>query len=383
MDSPSPSVALRLHSVIDSLSGELSARDYRTGGGLRLRWEAGRITEAMAIPLPANEPGALWVAPALFDLQINGYGGVDFQNDTCDEAALLAATQALRRDGCPRYLLTLITHPWPQLLARLARFKALRDGHPDLRRAIVGWHIEGPFLSREPGFIGAHDPGAVCDPCPQAMDQLKAVSGGDPVLLTLAPERPGSPETIRRAREHGFIVSAGHTNASRADLAAAAEAGLAAFTHLGNGCPQQLDRHDNILWRVFDRQPGLTAGLIPDTHHVSPQAFRLFHRVLPQIYWTTDAMSGAGAPPGRYRLGPHEIEVGTDRVARQPGKTNFAGSALEPFEGIVRGAAMLGEPWQAVWDFFSLRPARLLGLPAGLEPGAPALFCLVESPPVP
>jgi len=376
MPSHAPAPPPRLHSVIDTPAGELTARHYRSGAGLRLRWEAGRITEA--VPVPAPETGTLRVAPALFDLQINGYGGIDFQNDTCDEAALLGATEALRRDGSPRYLLTLITHPWPRLLDRLARFKAIRDAHPLLRRAIAGWHIEGPFLSGTPGFVGAHDPEAVCDPTPGALDALKAITGDDPVLLTLAPERPGSPETIRRAREHGFVVSAGHTNASRADLAAAVEAGLSAFTHLGNGCPQQLDRHDNILWRVFD-QPGIMAGIIPDTHHVSPQAFRLFHRVLPEIYWTTDAMSGAGAPPGLHALGPHRIEVGEDRVARQPGKTNFAGSALEPFEGIVRGAAMLGKPWREVWDYFSLQPARLMGLPAGLEPGDPALFALVEA----
>src|SRR5256886_5679973 len=86
-----------------------------------------------------------------------------------------------------------------------------------------------------------------------------------------------------------------------------------AFTHLGNGCPRELDRHDNILWRVFET-PGLTVSLIPDSIHVSPAPFRLFHRELASICYTTDAMSAAGAPPGLYKIGSLEVEVGPDLI---------------------------------------------------------------------
>lgn len=370
-------IPLFLNEIRDTPSGELVGRHYRNGEAVRLCWSDHTLTSIeRATALPAGAP---WIAPALVDVQVNGYAGIDFQQDSVGEAELLQAARGLRRDGCPRFLLTLITREWNAHLGQLARLKAIRDANPELRQAIFGWHIEGPFISGEPGFIGAHDPEVACNPTPQAIEELKATVGDDPLLLTLAPERPGSVEAITRARQLGIVISAGHTNASRAQLDAAADAGLAAFTHLGNGCPQQLDRHNNILWRVLD-QNRLIAGIIPDTHHVTPPVFRLFHRLLPadQIYWTTDAMTGAGAPPGCYTMGRLMIEVGEDRIARQPGMQNFAGSTVDPLSAIRNGATMLGKRWNDVWDFFSVNPARLMGRSHGLEIGSEAVFCLLS-----
>jgi len=141
-----------------------------------------------------------------------------------------------------------------------------------------------------------------------------------------------------------------------------------------------LDRHDNILWRALDT-PGLTVGLIPDQIHVSPALFRLVHRALgdDKIYYTTDAMAAAGAPPGRYTIGVLEVEVGADQIVRQPGKTNYAGSALTPIDGVRRAASMLSCGWPNAWNRLSVRPAGFMGIEHGLTPGCPADFCLVES----
>ena len=140
-----------------------------------------------------------------------------------------------------------------------------------------------------------------------------------------------------------------------------------------------MDRHDNILWRVFET-PGLTVSLIPDRIHVSARLFRLAHRVLgaEAIYYTTDAMSAAGAPPGRYKLGEMELEVGADQIVRQPGQALFAGSALRPIEGVFRAAQMLGCAWQRVWPRFSEAPAKLMELRNELALGQPADFCVLE-----
>jgi N-acetylglucosamine-6-phosphate deacetylase len=100
-----------------------------------------------------------------------------------------------------------------------------------------------------------------------------------------------------------------------------------------------------------------------------------------RIIYITDAMAAAGSPPGRYRLGAMELEVGQDRIVRQPGKTNFAGSALTPVEAVFNAAHILGVPWQEAWLRMSTGPAKWLGLPAGLEVGAPADFCLVKATP--
>jgi N-acetylglucosamine-6-phosphate deacetylase len=256
----------------------------------------------------------------------------------------------------------------------------LRAQSEELRRAIAGWHIEGPFLSPEPGFHGAHNPAVMRDPKPQDADVLREITGDDLLLLTLAPEREGALETIRRAVSLNTTVSLGHTNASADRIQQAVNAGATGFTHLGNGCPSLLDRHDNILWRVLEC-PDLTISLIPDRIHVSPALFRILHRFVnsSRLCYTTDAMAAAAASPGRHRLGAIEVEVGEDRIVRQPGKTNFAGSALRPIEGVFRSAEMLHASWRSTWKSLSITPASFLGLPHGLEPGQPAEFCLVEA----
>ena len=359
-------------------SGEVHAWRFATSEPVRARWADGHITKLETVSDPPREN--LWIAPGLMDLQVNGYAGIDFQNDELTADDLLVAARGLRSAGCTRFLIALITDDWARLLNRLRHLSSLRSSVLELQQAIVGWHIEGPFLSAEPGFHGAHDPSWMRDPAPGLIRELRAAAGDDLLLVTLSPERSGALAAIEEAKVQNMVVSLGHTDASAAVLRQAVCAGARAFTHLGNGCPRALDRHDNILWRVFET-PGLMVSLIPDQIHVSPPLFRLIHRVLgPEaIYYTTDAMSAAGAPPGRYRLGRMELDVGADQIVRQPGQTLFAGSALRPIDGVFRAAQMLDRSWMEIWPRFSEAPAKLLGLRNELAVGQPANFCLLTA----
>jgi N-acetylglucosamine-6-phosphate deacetylase len=329
-------------------------------------------------PLAEEFPTDYWVAPGLVDIQVNGFAGVDFQTGEISLEALLTAARGLRRAGCTRFLPTLVTDEWERMLGKLGRMRELRSHSAELSAAMVGWHLEGPFLSNQPGYCGAHDAEFMRDPKPECVRQLREAAGEDLVLLTLAPERAGAIEAIGLAVSLGMRISLGHTDASAAVIARAIAAGASGFTHLGNGCPQALDRHDNILWRVLETCR-LTVSLIPDGMHVSPAFFRLAHRLLPSeaVIYVTDAMAAAGAPPGRYALGPRQLEVGVDQVVRLPGQPYFAGSALRPVDGVWRAASMAEEPWQAAWRRFSQLPAEWLGLPCGLGVGKRADFCLI------
>lgn len=357
-------------------TGELTAWHFATRQPVRVRWANGIITHLEAAAPPTEE---VWLAPPLFDVQVNGYAGVDFQQDNLQADDLLRAARALRQDGSVSFLLTLITDDWSRLTARLRHLVSVRLQSAELRSAIAGWHIEGPFLSPEPGFHGAHDPALMVDPTSEHIRELRQITGDDPLLLTLAPERRGALAAIQLATSLGARVSLGHTDASAEILAQAVQAGATMFTHLANGCPRELDRHDNILWRVCET-PGLTPSFIPDRIHVSPAPFRLLHRVLNDaVFYTTDAMAAAGAGPGRYTIGHLQVEVDADQIVRQPGRTNFAGSALRPVEGVFRAAAMLNCPWPEVWKRFSTAPARLMGLRNEIAVGERAAFCLVRT----
>jgi N-acetylglucosamine-6-phosphate deacetylase len=352
--------------------------DHRTGRAVRLTCADGKIQsiEPLAGAAPAGLPRLL---PPLIDIQINGYASVDFQRDDCTLAELEQAATGLAVGGCGRFFVTLITNRWPRMLARLRHYQALRAASPMLMRRIAGWHLEGPFMSPKPGFHGAHPPECMEAPSAAKMHELKAIVGDEPTLLTMAPEWPEAPVAIRVARALGFRVWLGHTDATAEQLTAAVDAGAEGMTHLGNGCPGEMHRHDNIIFRTLD-DPRLWASIIPDRIHVSAPVFRIMHQVLgnARICYTTDAMSAAGAGPGVFDLAGMKVEVGADGVVRQPGKMNFAGSSLAPIEGIRRAAAMLRRQPAEVWDGFSTQLEKFMRLPPSLSVGEPADYCLLH-----
>ena len=359
--------------------GRRVGRDWASGQTVVVSWSSG-VIDAVE---PVGEGGAAentWLAPGLVDLQVNGFGGVDFQDPDVSFDQLKAAVVRLRERGCGALFLTLITDRWEQMLAKLQRLVSLRDASPFLREAIVGWHLEGPFLSVEEGYRGAHDPAFMRDPLPGDLSDLLSVVGEDRVLMTVAPERPGVLELIEAGVSKGLQFSLGHCAAQPDQLAAAIQAGARGITHWGNGIPQSLPRHDNWFWTIID-QAGLHVGLIPDGIHLPPTVFRGMHAALRgshEIYYTTDAMAAGGAGPGRYKLAGQSLEVGTDRVVRIPGQPNFAGSSLDPLDGVCRASQMLGVSWREAWERFSLASTRFVGLDWGLVAGAPACFCEIS-----
>lgn len=281
-----------------------------------------------------------------FDLQVNGFAGVDFQDAALTQAQLRHAVDALLRHRTGGILLTLITDRIDALAAKLAQIERYRAADPVIAGVVVGYHLEGPHMSALPGYFGAHPRELMTPPDGAAFDRLQAAANGRVRLVTIAPELRGSPEYIAHVRAAGARVAIGHSNASDAEIDAAIAAGLTLCTHLGNGVPMELPRHDNIIQRLLARDE-LTAVFIPDGLHVPPRVLKNFVRAKPRdkVLFTTDCMAAAGAGPGRFRIGRLEIEVGADGVVREPGKPNFAGSSLTMDAAAVNVSAWLG--WSA------------------------------------
>lgn len=311
-------------------------------------------------PAPSSAPPR---RRSLFDIQINGFAGIDFQQPTLDAPDFLHAIRALAMAETLRFFPTLITDSIPALVAKLENLELLCKAHPEAAEAIAGYHLEGPWLSPEPGFRGAHDPRFMGAPCLTDFHQLQRAAGGKIRLLTLAPEWPGSEDFIRALTGEGVHVSLGHTDASDHEIDRAIQAGARFCTHLGNGVPAVLPRHDNIIQRLLARDE-LTAFFIPDGIHLPPAVLRNFHRAKPpgRALFTTDAMAAAGAPPGRYRLAGLELEVGADRIVRLPGSAHFAGSALSPDRMPHHLSAWLGMDPEAARHACSTAPAAAFGI---------------------
>jgi N-acetylglucosamine-6-phosphate deacetylase len=297
----------------------------------------------------------------LFDLQVNGFSGVDFQSAPA-LGPLRFACESLRACGMRRILATFITDSFHATVSKLVAFETHRAADPLIRETIVGYHLEGPYLSAEPGYRGAHPASEMRDPDWSEFLRFQDAANGGIRLVTLAPERGGSAEFIEAAVGQGVRISLGHTNASEVQIDEAIRAGATLCTHLGNACPQELHRHDNVIQRLLARDE-LIACLIPDGMHLPPGVLRNLFRAKPagKVIFTTDAMSAAGAGPGRYRLGGLELAVGADGIVRMPGAANFAGSSLRLDEGVSQAARWLGIGLEEASHCASEVPAEALG----------------------
>jgi N-acetylglucosamine-6-phosphate deacetylase len=322
----------------------------------------GRIVEVLDhVPAPGPHHLRLdrgLLTAGLVDLQVNGSFGVDVVGASVDQLRDLAG--GLARAGVTAFAPTFITAPLDQLgrgVDGVADAKEQLAGLPVAR--ILGAHLEGPFLS--PLHAGAHDPALMRDPDAGALDVLLE----DPrraaaiALVTLAPERAHALEAVARLSGGGVLVSIGHTDATAAQTAAAADAGARMVTHLFNA-QRRLDHHEpgpagHAL--VDDR---FTLGLVADGHHVHADALRLALAAAPgRVALVTDALAAAGMPSGTYTLGGTEVRVRRGDVARRTDGT-IAGSTLT-LDAAVRHVIALGTDPGLALDAASRVPADALG----------------------
>ena len=162
-------------------------------------------------------------SPRLFDFQVNGFAGVDYQSDQITLADMQRSVQALRDHDTAAIYLTLVTDEIDRLCAQFARFEKMCAADPAIAAMVAGYHLEGPWMSPELGYRGAHPPGPMHAPNDAEYRRLQAAAGGRIRLITLAPEWPGSAEFIARVTAEGVHVSLGHTNANEEQIDAAAK----------------------------------------------------------------------------------------------------------------------------------------------------------------
>jgi N-acetylglucosamine-6-phosphate deacetylase len=308
----------------------------------------------------ASPNGRGIAAPGFVDLQVNGFGGVDFLE--ADSDAYGRAGEALLETGVTAYLPTLITAPEEELLAAL-RAVPLRSDGP----RILGIHLEGPFLA--PSRLGTHPPSARRDPDVELLERL--LDGGPIRLLTLAPELPGSGRVIDRLHERGVVVSCGHTNASAAAAHAAFDRGVRTVTHLFNAMRPFLHRDPGIAGAALARDDVVVQIILDRVHLADETALVVWRAAAGRVALVTDAVAGAGMIDGSYSLGGFAVDVRDGVVSGPEGV--LAGSALTMVEA-VRNLHSLGVPLPEALAAASAVPARVLGLPTigRIEAGAPA-----------
>lgn len=362
----------------------LSGRRYDTGEPVRVELQGSRIAAVKPAWPESDVSDWPWLAPGLFDLQINGHGGIWFSDEALTPAQAAQAVLAYLRFGVTRLCPTLITNSFAGLEQGLRAIRQACEQDPLVNHMVAACHLEGPYISPEDGPRGAHPRAHVRPPDWDEFCRLQEVSGGRIRLLTLAPEWPGALDFIRRAVDSGVVIALGHTAASPEQIQAAVDAGARLSTHLGNGSHAQVHRHRNYIWEQA-AEPRLMASLIVDGHHLPASLVRAWVRLKTprNVILTCDAAGWAGCPPGVYenKLGRSEIlDNGKLVVAGQ--RELLAGSAYETDICVVKVREFAGVSWREAIPMASQQPARLLGceVPRLRRGGLADLFLFRHTP---
>lgn len=303
------------------------------------------------------------IAPGFVDLHAHGARGCDFMSGSAEEAARALYFHALH--GTTSMLPTTVTAPRERVSSALAALadvmRRQTEANPDEAGIapgadVLGVHLEGPYIhpkrsgGQHPAWIRPYDPEEYAE-----WSQLAPIR-----LITLAPEMPGAEALIRRAAADGVRVSAGHTDATLADIERAIEWGVTHMAHFPNAMRPLHHREPGAVGAGFLFSE-LTLELIADGLHVHPEMLRLTCRVkgTDKIALITDASVFSGLDDGVYVQDGREVIVERDAI-RLPDGT-LKGSNLT-MDRAVRNMLALGLSVQEVWRMAAENPARWIGM---------------------
>lgn len=321
------------------------------------------VTYADPVLEPAS-PSMTWIAPGFIDLQVNGFGGVDYNSATTSPESIESSLNAIFCTGVTRFFPTVITASLESMLGALANLARARETLPH-GEAMEAFHVEGPHISTDDGPRGAHPVRWVRPPDVEEYKRWQDAANGNVRLITLAPEWPEAPRYIEHITREGVVASIGHTSATPEQIQDAVRAGATLSTHLGNAGHVSLLRHRNYLWEQL-AEDRLAASFIVDDFHL-PDAFlrvALRSKGVERSILVTDAVGPS--------IGEVELDhLPGDRVVLKGG-TRLAGSGLRMDRAIANTVRRTGLTLREAVTMATINPARVgrvRGRLRGLQPG--------------
>ena len=306
---------------VDSINGI----HYKDGKPVSLELINGNISD-ISRPNELIENSSWYLAPGLIDIQINGYMGVDFSGPDLTVEEIKKATKALWRVGVTSYFPTIITSDFSRMKKNFTILSKAKED-PEIGSSLAGFHLEGPYISPVDGFRGAHLEKYTRKPNWQEFLILQKAAKNNIRLITVAPELDGAIQFIKKLVNSGVIVSLGHHNGSVSQIKDAVTAGARMATHLGNGCANMINRHNNPIWPQLSNDL-ITPSIIADGFHLNREEIRTFYKTkgADNTILVSDALDLAGLPPGEYIRGERKLLL-TPNVVKFPDINALAGAA--------------------------------------------------------
>jgi len=300
------------------------------------------------------------VLPGLIDLQVNGFGGVDFNDPSLCAGDVQRVCSLLKAEDVVGFLPTLVTNDF-DLMETLAT--TILSADSSAGADILGLHLEGPFISPQDGARGAHNARWVRQPDFDWIRRLHDLTDGRIRILTCSPEWENSARFIEDVCRLGIRVALGHTLATHEQILEAVDAGASLATHLGNGIPAMLPRHPNPLWSQLS-EDRLWASLIGDSFHLPAEVFKTMLKVKgEQALLVSDSTQFAGMKPGRYQtlIGGDVVLTDSGRLSMQENDRLLAGSAMSLRQMIDKMVSSGQMNFLDAWQLGSVRPWQYLG----------------------
>ena len=342
------------------MTHEWTGKNWLTCEVVTVKSEDGTIIEVVQSPDQTD----VWIGPGLIDVQVNGMGGFNLNGDNASAENLWGTLKALHREGVTRFCPTIVTGQQERMVESIRAVVEACERDPMADYAVIGIHVEGPFISPEDGPRGAHNPEWVRPPDWKEFLEWQAAAKGRIRKVTVAPETTGAIAFIKNLSEHGIIAAIGHSAASVEDVEAAVHAGATMSTHLGNGAHPYIKRHPNYIWAQL-AEDRLWAGLIADGFHLPPSTLKVMIRVKGRkAILTSDASYLAQMPPGRY--GTHhgsEVILEPDGLLHVASTRDILAGSASTLRAGVQNVANFGilELGDAI-NLATLHPAELFGL---------------------
>ncbi len=301
------------------------------------------------------------IAPALVDIQVNGFAGFDLNVPTVSATDVCQMVRSLWRVGTGFLCPTVVTASFENISNSLRAIVSACQDDAEVAHSILGIHLEGPYISSVDGPRGAHPLNHIREPDWDEFLRLQEIAEGLIRIVTLAPEKKGAIPFIEKLTADGIVVALGHTDASVEDIQNAIDAGAKLSTHLGNGAHAQIRRHPNYIWEQLGADD-LWASLIVDGHHLPAAVVKSMIRAktLNRCILISDSVALAGMEPGKYKFANQPVELTADRCVRLEGTEYLAGSAIELARGLENSVRFANISIAESITLATIQPAKLL-----------------------